>query len=304
MVRISNSLRSIDGVLLLDKPLGMTSNAALQQVKKYFRARKAGHTGSLDPLATGMLPICFGEAVKFTQLLLEADKTYQVTARLGIKTNTGDVEGEVIQQSVVENITLERLQIILKKFHGNIEQLPPMHSAVKHKGKPLYHYARKGVEIERKKRIAQIYRLDLLNLNEKSFTLEVHCSKGTYIRTLIDDIGDALGCGAHVIALRRLSMHQWLSTEMTTLVQLEQELSQKDVALNKFLLPADCMLTHLPEVFISEAGAFYLRRGQSIISPYAPSSGMVRLKFKNGNFFGVGEVLSNGFVAPKRLIAN
>ncbi len=197
---------NVNGILLLDKPTGMTSNGVLQVIKRLFAAKKAGHTGSLDPSATGMLPICFGEATKLCQFLLEANKNYQVTVRLGVRTATGDADGEVIATQPVINVTHERLLQVLKQFTGSIEQIPPMFSAVKINGKALYKLARRGIEIDRQPRRVTISKLDLIEFNENTFVLDVHCSKGTYIRALADDIGQALQCGGHVAALRRMAV--------------------------------------------------------------------------------------------------
>src|SRR5579862_9142002 len=214
--------RQIHGILLLDKPLGMTSNAALQKVKRLFNAKKAGHTGSLDPLATGMLPICFGEATKFSQFLLESDKCYQVEAKLGVKTRTGDAEGEVIAVKPVMDLTCERLEAVLSQFVGQIQQIPPMYSALKIQGKPLYELARQGIEIPREARSVQIYRLQLIDFQAETLKFEVQCSKGTYVRTLVEDIGELLGCGAHVSALRRTVVLPYNEIKMYTLDALEE----------------------------------------------------------------------------------
>lgn len=245
MTLIKNKI--IDGILLLDKPLHITSNGALQQVKRLFGAKKAGHTGSLDPLATGMLPICFGRATKLSQKLLESDKYYDVTARLGEKTQTGDAEGEIIEKRPASHVTLELLQSILPAFTGVIEQIPPMYSALKHKGKPLYQLARQGIEVARQPRQVTIHKLELLtgivraadDPEVATVSFHVHCTKGTYIRTLMEDIGEALGCGAHVIRLRRTAVAPYLNTPMVRLSQIE-EACQADgqQALLRFLLPS------------------------------------------------------------------
>ena len=228
--------RDVNGILLLDKPIGITSNAALQTVKRLYAAKKAGHTGSLDPLATGMLPICFGKATKISAQLLDADKTYQVTAQLGIKTATGDKEGEIIAEKPVATFTLSQMEKTLENFRGPIQQIPPMYSALKHQGQPLYKLARRGITIERLPRSVTIHQLDLINFADDVIELYVRCSKGTYIRTLIEDIGEALGCGAHVISLRRLTVAKFLEKNMITLDQvcnLQQQLEELD----QYLLP-------------------------------------------------------------------
>jgi tRNA pseudouridine55 synthase len=290
----------MDGILLLDKPAGMTSNEVLQIIKKLYGARKAGHTGSLDPLASGMLPICLGQATKFSQFLLEADKSYRVIGKLGIKTATGDAEGEIIKECALKNISAAQINKILPKFRGEIQQIPSMYSALKHKGQPLYKLARRGVIIEREPRAVTIYKLELLGFKKDLLELEICCSKGTYIRTLIEDIGDELKCCAHVVALRRLSCGSYKEEQMVTLQQIKELATQKTIT--SLLLPVESMVAEWPEVQLSEAAVYYLRQGQAIIAPYAPEEGKVRLKTKDGKFIGVGEILPDGKVAPRRLI--
>ncbi|MGB5440817.1 MAG: tRNA pseudouridine(55) synthase TruB, partial [Gammaproteobacteria bacterium] len=210
----NSHLRPVNGILLLDKPAGVTSNAALQIVKKLYRARKAGHTGSLDPLATGLLPICFGEATKISGFLLDADKDYLVTCKLGERTTTGDAEGEVEQRRPVERVTEKLVRKAMQGFIGDIEQIPPMYSALKHKGERLYKLARQGIEVERAPRQVTIFEMELTDFSLPEATFRVHCSKGTYVRTLIEDIGEVLGCGAHVIRLRRLGVGPFDSSGM------------------------------------------------------------------------------------------
>lgn len=296
-------VRQINGILLLDKPVGITSNSALQSVKKMFNAKKAGHTGSLDPLASGMLPICLGQATKFSQFLLNADKCYQVTGKLGVKTASGDAEGKVTATAEVKGISERQIKSALKKFLDDIEQIPSMYSAIKHHGQPLYKLARKGEIVKRKPRKVTIYELELIKFEENQIELQIHCSKGTYIRTLIEDIGDELNCGAHVIALRRLSIGPFSEQQMIPLGKLENLLDKcGQTALDSLLLPTESVLADLPEVRLSEAAAFYLKQGQPVISPHAPSEGMVRLMMKDGGFLGVGEIMDDGKVAPRRLI--
>lgn len=292
---------SINGIVLLDKPIHLTSNAALQKVKRIYNARKAGHTGSLDPLASGMLPICFGEATKFSQFLLEADKVYRVTARLGIRTATGDAEGEVLLERPVQ-VTPEQLTAVLAKFRGEVSQIPSMYSALKHQGRPLYELARQGIEVERKARTVKVERLELIQFTGNDFSFEVHCSKGTYIRTLVEDIGEALGCGAYVTELRRIQVLPYQTDQMVTLPQLEELRDQQSDSLMNYLLPLESLITHAQEINLSEAAAFYLKRGQPVIVPYAPNAGLVKLKLKNGEFFGMGEIMHDGRVAPRRLV--
>jgi tRNA pseudouridine55 synthase len=293
--------RLISGILLLDKPKGISSNQALQIAKQLFAANKVGHTGSLDPLATGLLPLCFGEATKFSQFLLNADKTYWVSARLGLKTNTGDAEGEIIQSRPINTDALEKLEAILASFCGTISQIPPMFSALKHKGKPLYKLARQGIVIERSPRTVQIHRLRLLDrVNENTVNLEIKCSKGTYIRTLIEDIGEALGCGAYVQELRRLGVANYLAEQMVGLDQL-QELSQPER--DQRLLSLDSLLQEWPILKISQAATYYLYRGQAILLPNLPKQGLIRLALQeSGRFIGIGEILDDGRLAPRRLV--
>jgi tRNA pseudouridine55 synthase len=286
---------------LLDKPKGISSNQALQIAKQLFAANKVGHTGSLDPLATGLLPLCFGEATKFSQFLLNADKTYWVSARLGVKTNTGDAEGEIIQSRPINTDALEKLEAILASFCGTISQIPPMFSALKHKGKPLYKLARQGIVIERSPRTVQIHRLQLLDrVNENTVNLEIKCSKGTYIRTLIEDIGEALGCGAYVQELRRLGVANYLAEQMVGLEQL-QELSQPER--DQRLLSLDSLLQEWPILKVSQAATYYLYRGQAILLPNLPKQGLIRLALQeSGRFIGIGEILDDGRLAPRRLV--
>lgn len=295
--------KSINGILLLDKPIGITSNGALQKVKRLFNAKKAGHTGSLDPLATGMLPICFGEATKFSQYLLESDKQYRVKVQLGIKTTTGDAEGSVISTRPVENITLERLTALMQQFTGAIQQIPPMFSALKHQGTPLYELARKGVEVERAAREVQIFSLTCDGLEHDTFHMDVHCSKGTYVRTLAEDIGEELGCGAHVIGLRRVSVTPYQQSNMYTFEALEELFNTLgSTGLESLLLPVESSVEALPAVKLSTSSAFYMRTGQSVMVPHMPTHGLVRLYSNESAFLGVGEILDDGRVAPRRLI--
>lgn len=294
--------RPLDGILLLDKPKGITSNAALQIVKRRYDARKAGHTGSLDPLASGMLPICFGEATKFSQFLLESDKSYQVTAKLGIKTTTGDAEGEIVSEKPVPSITIKILEQLFAQFVGPIQQIPSMYSAIKQNGQPLYKLARQGLEVVREPREIQIYSINYLSHDLDSFSFTVHCSKGTYVRTLVEDMGEALGCGAHVQELRRLSVGPYQAAQMQTLAHLDElAANQARDTMDSYLLPVDSAI-QWPELIMSEAAIYYLKQGQPVIAPYAPTSGWVKITRKNGGFLGVGEILDDGRVAPRRLV--
>ncbi len=296
-------LKKIDGILLLDKPLHLTSNGALQRVKWLFQAKKAGHTGSLDPLATGMLPICFGEATKVSQFLLDSDKQYQVEVKLGIKTTTGDAEGEIIATKPVINMSAEKITAVLQQFLGDIQQIPPMFSAVKYHGKPLYELARQGLEIERKPRTIKIFSSTLTAFQEDTFSFQVHCSKGTYVRTLVEDIGERLGCGAYVSGLRRVAVTPYQQNKMYTLAELEtmQQQSGTD-ALLQCLLPVDTSVQHFPPVKLSPSAAFYLRTGQPVMVPHLPLNGWVRIFSSDMQFMGIGEVLDDGRVAPRRLV--
>lgn len=301
-----NNKREVNGVLLLDKPEGLTSNAALQKVKRLFGARKAGHTGTLDPLATGMLAICFGEATKFSAYLLEADKQYLATMKLGVRTTTGDADGSVVSSREVKGVDESRLEEACKQFCGTIEQIPPMYSAIKQNGRPLYELAREGKEVTRPSRQVTIFALNVdKRLSETEVALFIHCTKGTYIRTLIEDIGEFLGCGAHVSALRRLSVGPYPAEKMVSMDTLESLLSdpkQPDAA-DKYLLPIDSMVSHFAKLTLSEAGLFYLKRGQSVDLPYAPSEGWLRLYSKEGAFLGIAEVQKeDGKVSPRRIL--
>ena len=292
--------RDVNGILLLDKPIGASSNQILQQVKRLYFARKAGHTGSLDPLASGMLPICFGEATKFSQFLLEADKTYQVTAQLGVRTNTSDSEGEIIKEADASHITLAQLETVLEKFRGSIMQVPSMFSALKHQGQPLYKFARQGIEIERPARAVTIKKLQLLNFDteKKTFSLEVHCTKGTYIRTLADDIGEVLGCGAHVIELRRLQVANFLVEQMISLESLIL-LKERDAftEMDSLLLPAESFAQCLPQITITEAAAFQLRHGTALA--VTQDNGLVGISIAPNRFIGIGEITQGQLVAKR-----
>jgi tRNA pseudouridine55 synthase len=294
--------RDVDGVVLLDKPQGMTSNQALQVVKRLFRARKAGHTGSLDPLATGLLPICLGEATKVSAYLLDADKHYRTTGELGTTTRTGDAEGEVLEHRPVEGVDAAAVEAVLAGFRGEIEQVPPMYSALKQDGRRLYELARKGVEVERAPRRVAIHHLELLRMDGQQMELDVRCSKGTYIRTLVEDIGARLGCGAHVTALRRVGVSPYDQPRMWTLDALRALAEAGDAALDEALTPLDAALVHWPAVHLDADSAWYLCQGQAVWVPGAPTSGHLRLYGADGAFLGVGKVLDDGRVAPKRLL--
>lgn len=293
----------VNGILLLDKPVEMTSNAALQKVKRLFIAKKAGHTGSLDPIATGMLPICFGEATKFSQFLLESNKSYRVVAKLGIKTTTADCEGEIIETKPVTEITKERIEDLLRQFLGSIMQVPPMYSAIKYKGKPLYSLARKGIKIDRSPRLINIYSIKLVDFADDEFTFLVHCSKGTYIRTLVEDIGEQLGCGAHVVGLRRLTVTPYEDALMYTLEALEAVGALDYKRLSACLLPIETAVQVFPAVKLSTSAAFYLRMGQAIRTTLHINGSLVRLLSEDAKFLGVGEVMTDGRIKPHRLLS-
>ncbi len=295
--------RDVSGILLLDKPAGMTSNAALQMVKRSFKAAKAGHTGSLDPLATGVLPICFGEATKFSQFLLDADKHYLATIKLGVTTETGDSDGEIRERREVPALTEKSLECVLDKYRGDILQVPSMYSALKVDGQPLYKLARQGIEVERKERPISIYSLNVIERKDDELTLDVRCSKGTYVRSVAEDIGEDLGCGAHVTALRRLGAGPFGADELITIEAVEQiaELEEKD----SLLLPVSAAVQDWPSVELTELTASYLRQGQPVQISNAPTEGWVSIFSESEDddeFLGVGEILGDGRVAPRRLV--
>ncbi|MGD8588284.1 MAG: tRNA pseudouridine(55) synthase TruB [Chromatiales bacterium] len=303
MGRRRNRGRNISGVLLLDKPMGLTSNQALQEVKFLYKAAKAGHTGSLDPLATGLLPICFGEATKMSAFLLDADKHYRVRVRLGETTTTADSEGEVVESHDPGGVTEAQVRAVLEEFLGQQQQLPPMYSAVKHKGERLYKLARQGIEVERETRTIHIHALTLHSMELPEFVMDVHCSKGTYVRTLAEDIGKRLGCGAHVNGLRRTGVGPYDDGSLHTLETVQQAFREKRFAeMDAWLLPLESALSEWPEVKLTADAAFYLKQGQPVLVPNAPTSGWVRLYANQSEFVGVGEILDDGRVAPKRLL--
>ncbi len=306
MGRRRRSGRDVSGILLLDKPAGLTSNAALQRVKYLYRAAKAGHTGSLDPLATGLLPLCFGMATKFSIFLLDADKHYRVRVRLGQTTTTADAEGEIVATAPTEGLTESDLQAALAHFRGPISQTPPMYSAVKHQGQRLYKLARQGIEVERQSRSVTIFAITLRVLELPHCEIDVHCSKGTYVRSLAEDIGKRLGCGGHVAALRRTGVGPFLEgkPDFVTMADVEQAAEQGPAALDVLLRPLDSALDHWPALRLSADAAFYLRQGQPVLVPQAPLTGLVRLYDPSRHFIGVGEVLDDGRVQPKRLASN
>lgn len=294
--------RQVNGVLLLDKPSGVSSNGALQLAKRLFQARKVGHTGSLDPSATGLLPLCFGEATKICGFLLDTDKYYWTRIQLGVKTNTGDADGEVVYKLPVPPVSVEDLELILARFRGPIMQIPPMFSAVKKNGKELYKFAHQGIDVEREARPVVIHDLHLVKIDADCLELTVRCSKGTFIRTLAEDLGEALGCGAHVAGLRRLGVGSFAAEQMVT-VETLQQLAESNVSeLDALLLPTQAALDHWPTVTVTEGMAFFLLQGQSVLVPKTPAKGYVRLFKGESCFLGMGKVLDDGRVAAKRLI--
>jgi len=291
------SKRPVDGVLLLDKPAGMSSNAALQKVRRALQAAKAGHTGTLDPMATGLLPLCFGEATKFASALLEADKTYLATLRLGIVTTTADAEGEILATQPVM-VTQQDVLRVLDGFIGEIDQVPPMYSALKRAGTPLYALARRGIEVERSARRVTIRALRLTAWEGERFEIEVTCSKGTYIRTLAADIGAVLGCGAHLAALRRTRVGRLdvaAALPLATLDNLDAS------ALTRLLLPVDSLLEDLPVATLSAAESARVLQGRAVRWTGAPGR-LFRLIAPQG-FLGVGLLAEDGWLKPQRLIA-
>jgi tRNA pseudouridine55 synthase len=293
-------LQVVNGILLVNKPKGLTSNAVLQQVKRLFRAKKAGHTGSLDPMATGMLPICFGEATKFSQYLLDADKCYEATGLLGIKTNTGDAMGDIISQTQGFTISESQLQTVLQQFLGKIKQIPSMFSALKHHGLPLYKYARAGIEIPREAREIIIHDLKLHHFDGQAFSIKVICSKGTYIRNLIEDIGTALGVGAHVTKLHRAYTTGFAQEPMFTIEELQ--LKSREECLSH-LLPLDYAISYLPKLDLDPESVQNLRCGKVVttLKNFDETPGCVRL-YQGDVFIGLGDIQVNQ-LKVKRLLA-
>lgn len=300
--------RAIDGILVLDKPQGDSSNRVLQRVRRLFDAQKAGHTGNLDPLATGVLPICLGEATKFSQFMLDADKAYQARIRFGVQTTTGDSEGEPLFTCSTEHINRELVEQILPQFMGEQMQVPPMYSALKVDGQPLYKLARQGIEVERKARAISIHKLSLDAFENSQGQCEaeitVYCSKGTYIRTLAEDIAKKLGdCGGHLTALRRIQSGQYQLSESYTLERLEQIAEQGLSALDSLLLPAYDGIKHFPVVEVNAEQGYHVRLGQAVDGVRISDHKTVRIHQTNGQFLGIGET-DSGRLLPRRLVAN
>ncbi|RMJ04450.1 tRNA pseudouridine synthase B [Marinobacter litoralis] len=297
--------RDVNGILVIDKPQGVTSNGILQQVKRLYGAAKAGHTGALDPLATGVLPLCFGEATKFSQTMLDSDKAYITTARLGVRTETGDSEGAVVEEKPVPSLTETEVEAVLENFRGDIQQVPSMYSALKHQGKPLYEYAREGIEIERPARPVTIYELKLLAVRDNELDLAVTCTKGTYIRSLVEDIGQELGCGAHVVALRRTLAAGYTLDNVQNIETLEA-MRERDESLDGLLLPPESALTMFPEHRLSGPALVSILNGQPVRIPGQPFEGFVRV-YGNHSFVGLAEAQPEGedtVLVPRRLVKN
>lgn len=295
--------RSVDGIVLLNKPIGLSSNQALQRVRRLYRAEKAGHTGALDPLATGMLPLCLGEATKFSQFLLDADKRYITCIQLGKRTTTGDREGEILSDEAIPALTDAQLELVLDCFRGEIEQIPPMYSALKHEGKPLYEYARQGIVIERKRRRVTIANLTLLSRTEDTLTLDIQCTKGTYIRTIGEDIGEALGCGAHLHSLHRVSTAGYSPDGMLSLEEFERIAEQGETELDTYLMTMDTAVEHLNRVELLAEDTREMLFGRSVSNLTSFDDGsLVRLYDHNTQrFLGLG-VLKDTIIRPHRLV--
>lgn len=294
----TRSGRDVNGILLLDKPPGLTSNAALQQAKRAFKARKAGHTGSLDPIATGLLPLCFGEATKVSSFFLGADKRYRSVFTLGSATDTGDSEGQETFSGSTD-VSDEAIEAALDEFRGEIEQVPPMYSAVKFQGQPLYKLARQGIEVERKPRLVTVLDVSFERLDERRVQVDLHCTSGFYVRSLAHELGERLGCGAHVSSLSRTGVGEFILDDAIPLAQLTQE--DNTEKLDQLLVAMDIGLKHLPGITLSDDAAYYLCRGQPVKAAELPNEGWVRLYADEVGFLGLGEVLEDGRVAPKRL---
>lgn len=291
--------RQINGVLLLDKPAGLTSNAALQKVKSFFQSAKGGHTGTLDPLATGLLPVCLGEATKFSQSLLDSGKRYEAVVRLGETTSTGDAEGEILQQRPVD-VSAARVEAALNSLVGNLSQIPPMYSALKHRGKPLYAYAREGKLVERAPRTVRIETLRLDRMMGQDIMVTIHCSKGTYIRVLAEDLGQIIGCGAHLKMLRRTRVGPFRLDEAYTLQRLEaMNLEQRDAS----LLPIESLLLAHPKILLDDENCRSFVRGNTVKQTASTFGGIVRIYSLKQGLIGLGEITPEGEIKPKRLLA-
>jgi len=289
---------NIHGIFLLDKPAGRSSNQALQDVKRIYSARKAGHTGSLDPFATGMLPLCFGEATKTAGFMLDADKSYRATAQFGVSTSTGDTEGAIEREEPVPELSAADIEGAMAKFQGVTEQVPPMYSALKHEGQPLYKLAREGREVERKPREVTIHSLELESWDVPNLTFRVDCSKGTYVRTLAEDLATTLGSCAHLESLRRLSVSPFNESDMVTMEDLAS--AEEAGSLMDLLLPIDAGLLHWPKIGITDGQCARFTNGNPVIVD-GQEPGMVRVYAQDGNILGIGEAMTDSQVHPKRL---
>jgi len=297
-------VRNISGIVVLDKANGLSSNAALQEVKRLYEANKAGHTGSLDPLATGVLPVCLGEATKVSQFLLDSDKCYRARIKLGIRTDTGDSEGSIIERNAGISVSRKAIERALTKFKGEIEQVPPMHSAIKMNGVPLYKLARKGIAVEREPRLVTLYQVCLVEFVNSELELEISCSKGTYIRTIADDLGQELGCGAHVIELRRTQAGVFTEKDSISAEELALEKENRGLdKIDQFLIPMDRAIQDLPEVNLPSITASHVKNGQAVLVRHLPKNGLVRM-YEDEQFIGIGSIDDDGKVAPRRLIIN
>ena len=297
-------VRNISGIVVLDKANGLSSNAALQEVKRLYEANKAGHAGSLDPLATGVLPVCLGEATKVSQFLLNSDKCYRARIKLGIRTDTGDSEGSIIERNAGISVSRKAIERALTKFKGEIEQVPPMHSAIKMNGVPLYKLARKGITVEREPRLVTLYQICLVEFVNSELELEISCSKGTYIRTIADDLGQELGCGAHVIELRRTQAGVFTEKDSISAEELALEKENRGLdKIDQFLIPMDRAIQDLPEVNLPSITASHVKNGQAVLVRHLPKNGLVRM-YEDEQFIGIGSIDDDGKVAPRRLIIN
>ncbi len=307
MARRRRKGRQVDGILVLDKPAGVTSNGALQRAKRLFDAAKAGHTGSLDPMATGVLPLCFGEATKFSQFLLNADKQYRAQVRLGVTTTSGDADGDIVSEQAVPTLDQDQLEAALDNFRGEITQTPSMFSALKVDGEPLYKLARQGIEVERKARRVLVHELVLEDWCDEELTLNISCSKGTYVRSIAEDLGKVLGCGAHISGLRRLASGPYGLADAVTLEEIENLRKNRGLeAIDGLLVPPSTAVEDWPAVELPEMTAAFLLQGQAVQISHAPTAGWVRIFSESDDdleFLGVGEILEDGRVAPRRLIA-
>lgn len=293
--------RSLNGLLLLDKPSGITSSLALQKAKNIFNAEKAGHTGSLDPLATGLLVICFGRATKISTLLLDSDKHYRVTLKLGVTTETGDADGQVTSRQNAMSVTDAEIHQAMTRLTGNIEQVPPMYSALKFRGVRLYQLARKGIEVERPSRSVKVYQFSLTGREADILHMNVFCSKGTYVRTLAEDLGQYLGCGAHVVQLRRTGLGPFVERKLYSLPRLEEISASGYSLLDETLLPVDDALRSCPALSFSEDMMKNIRNGHPVSLSQLSAQEMVRIYDASGKFFGIGTVREDGRMAIKRL---